>query len=249
MAGTRERDPVRKAFDLLKAVSELGGGRTLTEIAAAADIPPSTALRLLSSLVTAGALWTDGDRRYWPGAAVVRESWVPESHLPAPVRAELQALADGIREAVHLHVRVGHQRGILAVVNPVNPHRVQSVYRPRELTNLDRGAGAWAILAHTRPEVLDPYLATLEPHVRSETQRQMAHVREEGWVQSFNARGDGVKGLAVPVLGVDGTHPGSDVVAVVLSVPDQREVPEHMIEATIATASGLADLDAMALVW
>jgi IclR family transcriptional regulator, acetate operon repressor len=62
---------VDRALDLLTAVTERSP-LTLSDAARQADLAPSTALRLLRSLETAGLVTRDEDGRYRPGAQLIR---------------------------------------------------------------------------------------------------------------------------------------------------------------------------------
>src|SRR5215213_7272093 len=53
---------VRRAFDILKAVSSNAEGTSLTEIAARVELPKSTVSRMLSTLTGVGAVERVSDR-------------------------------------------------------------------------------------------------------------------------------------------------------------------------------------------
>lgn len=96
---------VDRALDLLAAVTERSP-LTLSDAARQADLPASTALRLLRSLEGAGLVTRDDDGRYRPGAQLIRlgaraftrAPLVQLSHQP------MRELAEKTGESVYLAI-------------------------------------------------------------------------------------------------------------------------------------------------
>ena len=96
---------VQRALTLLAAVSD-HGSMSLAETAREADLPASTALRLMRTLESSDFLTRDLDNKYQPGPrliqlgtkALLRDMLVPLS------RAPMQAVVDATGESVYLSV-------------------------------------------------------------------------------------------------------------------------------------------------
>ena len=132
MAGVESPDAtsstrtVERALALVSAISEQDGA-TLTQLADATDLSPSTASRLLGTLVQLGFTERDADNRYRPGrrlkqiaAVTLREEPLYELAGPA-----LHALADETGETASLAIPVDDERA-LYLRQVAGHHRVQT---------------------------------------------------------------------------------------------------------------------------
>lgn len=100
---------IERAFAVLSALS--GGPIGVTEVAERADLPKSTAARLLSSLSREGAVeQVPGDTRYrlGPRIALLAEGIVPVRSLVTTVRPILEELAAQTGETAGLSVAEGY---------------------------------------------------------------------------------------------------------------------------------------------
>ncbi len=157
---------VDRALDLLIALTDGSSGRSLSELARAADLSPATASRLLSTLAQRGFVQRSERGDYQPGrqlkqmaAIVLREE--PLYELAGP---HLTALAEETGETANLGIALDADR-VLYLRQVASPQRVQTAAWtgrtiPREGTAigaaLDGAVGAEGYVAMQR---------TVEPDV------------------------------------------------------------------------------------
>ena len=176
---------------------------TLTEIRLASRLPSSTCQRLVQQLVREGLLDRDGDD-YRIGLKVVR--WA----LPATegldivrvTRTVLLELRDGTQETSVLFLRdrqyrtvVGMARAHHAVVRAIS---VGMVARLRELGSSSR------VFMAFEPDALDQ---AIRDGLRrgGDLDRELADIRDRGWVETFAERETLSAGVAAPVFDRFGT--------------------------------------------
>lgn len=207
------------------------GPLALTTIAAAVQLTPSTALRILATLENMGYIARDGgSKRYVPGHKLIRLA-VPSTHthglrlLALPYMKELNAL---FGESVSIYVPAGHHRMCL--------QRVESTQPLREVVNigdtLPLGVGGAGRLLVSWLEVSPKKESFSLPDTLSKT--DMATIRTSGYAVGLNERQVGVYGVASPVF--DWT--GDIIGALSLSGPmvrfSQEALPD-MIKAVMHT--------------
>lgn len=181
---------------------------TLTELAAAAGMPLSTAHRLVGELQAWGALERDDEGRYVVGrrlwqlgtlAPVQRE--LREASLPA-----MQDVYEATHENVHLAVRQG--RSALYVERIHGRASVPLVSRAGVPLPLHATGVGKVLLAWAPREVLDDCLADLQPVTRytvterGRLLRELAQVRRQGYARTVEEMSLGTCSVAVPVLDV-----------------------------------------------
>jgi DNA-binding IclR family transcriptional regulator len=172
-AGTRT---VERALTLLTAVAEQGG--SLTQLARAADLSPSTASRLLATLAGRGLVRRDEHGHYHAGprlralaAASLRQD--PLHELAGP---HLSALAAETGETANLAVAADHRR-VVYLRQVASPRLVQTA--------------AWA--GRTIPRRGTALGAALR-----------GEVGDGGWIALSGAVEPEVTSIAAPVFGAGG---------------------------------------------
>jgi DNA-binding IclR family transcriptional regulator len=188
--GTRT---VERALTLLAAVAEEGG--TLTQLARAAELSPSTASRLLSTLAGQELVRRDESGRYGPGARLRQLAAValrsdPVYELAGP---HLTALARETGETANLAVAADDQR-VVYLRQAASPHLVQTA--------------SWA--GRTIPRRGTALGAALRGRVGA-----------GGYVSRAGAVEPDVTSIAAPVYGVD----GQIVAALSVLAPNYRVSP------------------------
>lgn len=207
-----------RVLALLSAFDESRPRLTLTELARAADLPVSTAHRLLAELTAWDAVARDDDGTYCVG----RRLW--QLGTLAPVQRELREVAlpamqdlyEATHENVHLAVRDGttalyveriHGSSSVALVSRAG------VPLPLHATGVGKVLLAWADRA-----TVDQCLADLRPVTpytiveRGRMVRELAAVRRNGYARTVEEMTLGTCSVAVPVHASDGGQDG-DVVA------------------------------------
>lgn len=182
----------------------------LAEIARRADLPPSTAHRLVGELVRLDALRRGPDGRYEIG----RRMW--EIGLLAPVQQDLRELAlphlqDVHRttgETVHLAVRDGLHS--LYVERIVARTSTPVLSRTGARLPLHATAVGKVLLAHSQPDVVrealrGPRRVTTRTIVEpGRLSRELSEVRRRGFARTAEEMTAGAWSVAVPIVLSDG---------------------------------------------
>jgi DNA-binding IclR family transcriptional regulator len=232
MAKVRGAASLDKGVELLLAILSAGEGAELAQIAARADIPSSTAHRLVAALISKGALSRVGPGRYAPGLRLV-SAMAPERRdavLAAAARPLLGRLAAEIGATAHLGVLEGDM-----VTYLVKAHGGGSPVLTRELIQLEAycsGIGK-VLLAHLDTPAREAYLAagpfvaltartTTEPEV---LRGLLTRIRDQGFAVDDAELEDDLYCLAVPVT-VSG---GGVVAALSASIRSDRPADQRWL--------------------
>lgn len=214
-----QKGTVERTLELIQLFAGARTEWTLGDLAGAANLPPSTAHRLLKLLQNQGFVESDAQtRRYRPGVELYRIGAVLASRMPI-IALAMPILQDIVRQSdetalLSLYYPRQQEKAFVAQVESTRSMRYVielNVRRP-----LLWGASAHAILAYLDPATLaqvlerrDPSPASGELPNRKELMRELARIRDEGYAWSA---GEGVAkalGLAFPVFGAGGAVVGS----------------------------------------
>jgi DNA-binding IclR family transcriptional regulator len=194
-----------RVLAILAAFDEHRPRLTLTEIAAAADLPVSTAHRLVGELQAWDALERDLDGCYVIGQRLWKVGTL------APVARELrQASLPGMQdlyEATHENVQLAVREGVRALYVETIRGRasVPVLSRPGVPLPLHATGVGKVLLAWAPRDVLEPCLEDLKPVTRytiterGRMLRELAGVRRLGYARTVEEMGYGTCALAVPV--------------------------------------------------
>ena len=216
---------IERAFAVLGALAD--GPIGVTEVADRADLPKSTAARLLASLAREGVVeQVPGDTRYRLGprlvtlAARIR----PARSLAALARPSLEALAGSAGEAAGLSVRDGDQVHYIEQVGSPNPVSV------RDWTGLADPAPRGLVRARSssRSRHRPPSSATSAGRWSASRERtlvtadalleRMRAIRRDGYTWALEEFDEGISSVAAPVADAS----GEVVAAVHLHGPSYR---------------------------
>lgn len=182
---------------------------TLTELAEAADLPVSTAHRLLGELQAWDAVERDPDGRYVVG----RRLW--KLGTLAPVARHLREAAlppmQDLYEATHENVQLAVREGTTALyVERIHGKAsVPILSRPGVPLPLHATGVGKVLLAYAPRELVEECVENLKPITRytiterGRMLRELAGVRRLGYARTVEEMGYGTCALAVPVLGAD----------------------------------------------
>lgn len=233
---------VARTMQVLGAFGEHHRRLGLTEIAARAELPAATTLRIVRQLVAAGALARLPDGRYVVG----RRVW--ELGLLAPVQTDVQEVAAPhlqdlqavTRATVHLAERDGDQvvyldrqsgRASVPVVSRTGSHL------PLHATGVGK-----VLLAHAPTEVRESVLGSLAAITRftvtspSVLEDQLERVRREGYATTEEEMTLGACSVAVPVTGVD----GEVIASLGIVVASLRRDRARLVSALRMAAAGIS---------
>jgi Transcriptional regulator len=237
---------IERAFAVLGALSE--GPIGVTEVAERADLPKSTAARLLASLAREGVVEQVGDTRYRLGprlvtlAARIR----PTRSLAALARPSLEELADTVGEAAGLSVPDGDLAHYIEQVGSPNPVSVRDWTGSR--IPLHAVSSGQVLLAYAPATFVQRYLGRPMERFTERTLvtadsllERMRAIRRDGYTWAFEEFDEGISSVAAPVADASG-----EVVAAVHlhgpsyrfpSVGSERALAEDVV-ATAARISG-----------
>jgi len=228
---------IERAFAVLGALAD--GPIGVTEVADRADLPKSTAARLLASLTREGVVeQVPGDTRYRLGprlvtlAARIR----PARTLAALARPSLEELADAVGEAAGLSVRDGDFTHYIEQVGSPNPVSVRDWTGSR--IPLHAVSSGQVLLAFSPPTFVQRYLGrpmeafTARTLVNADALLdRMRAIRRDGFAWALEEFDEGISSVAAPVADAS----GEVVAAVHLHGPSYR-FPSAGVEAALADA-------------
>jgi DNA-binding IclR family transcriptional regulator len=215
---------IERAFAVLGALAD--GPIGVTEVADRADLPKSTAARLLASLVREGVVeQVPGDTSYRLGprlvtlAARIR----PARSLAALARPSLGELAASTGEAAGLSVRDVDLAHYIEQVSSSNPVSVRDWTGSR--IPLHAVSSGQVLLAYTAPTFVQRYLGrpmeafTPRTLVTAEAVLdRMRAIRRDGYTWALEEFDEGISSVAAPVA----DSSGEVVAAVHLHGPSYR---------------------------
>jgi DNA-binding IclR family transcriptional regulator len=215
---------IERAFAVLGALAD--GPIGVTEVADRADLPKSTAARLLGSLVREGVVeQVPGDTSYRLGprlvtlAARIR----PARSLAALARPSLEELAETTGEAAGLSVREGDLAHYIEQVSSPNPVSVRDWTGSR--IPLHAVSSGQVLLAFTAPTFVQRYLGrpmeafTPRTLVSADALlNRMRAIRRDGYSWALEEFDEGISSVAAPVADAS----GEVVAAVHLHGPSYR---------------------------
>lgn len=216
---------------------------TLTEIAEAAGIPPSSAHRLIAELEREGLLERLPDRTYRLGVRL----WEFASRTPGAVG--LREIARPWLGAVHERVRQHAQLGVLSGRDVLFIDRMSTRDAVVNATliggriPLHASSSGLVLLAHADASLLADVIARglrsytdRTIHAGAELRAQLRRVREEGYAVTEGHIHPESRGIAVPVTG-----PGGGVYAAIgVVVPNDGASTHAYAELLHRAATGIA---------
>jgi DNA-binding IclR family transcriptional regulator len=207
--GTQSID---RAGEMLARLLDSDGPMSLRELAEAADLPKSTASRLLTALERHGLVHQDGERgKLEPGPAILRfaHRGGVERHLVELAETALEALSQTCDETVNLSVPTPQGVDHLAQVD--GRHFLgagQWVGRRVDYHCTANGKIFLAFGAAVLPPGRLARLTTDTVVSRAALEEQLEAVRREGYATAIDELEDGLSAIAAPVRG-----PTGDVIA------------------------------------
>lgn len=229
-SGGRGTQSIDRAAQLLVLVLESDDPVALGDLAATAELPKSTASRLLSALERHGLVHQEGPRgRLAPGPAMLRYAHrgAGERNLLELAREPLDALAEATGETVNLAVPAPGGVEHLAQVDGRHflgtgqwlDRRVELHCTGAGKLFLAFGVAALPpgpLAAHTPETVTDP----------DALEAELAGVRRRGYATTVDELEPGLTAMAAPVRG----HTGDVTAALTVSGPTLRLQPRRVAE-------------------
>lgn len=215
---------IERAFAVLGTLAD--GPIGVTEVAERADLPKSTAARMLVSLAREGVVeQVPGDTRYRLGQRLVTlaAGIMPARSLAALARPSLEGLAETVGEAAGLSVTDGHLVHYIEQIDSPNPVSVRDWTGSR--IPMHAVSSGQVLLAFSPPTVVQRYLGRpLEPFTdrtvvtADALLERLRAIRRDGYGWALEEFDEGISSVAAPVA--DGS--GEVVAAVHLHGPSYR---------------------------
>lgn len=217
---------------------------TLSEIATAADLPASTAHRLVAELEREGLLERLPDKSYRLGVRL----WEFASRTPGALglrelaRPWLAAVQSRVRQHTQLGVLAGHD--VLFVERMSTRDAVLNATLIGGRIPLPASSSGLVLLAHATPELLDEVCAAGWHHYTSETPSNETELREivrrvrsEGYACAEGYIHEESRGIAVPIVGPHGVVYG----ALGVVVPNDRTPIQGIVELLTVASRQITD--------
>lgn len=208
----KPRDMVAKALGLLTLVGQRMPGATLSELARTSKYPTSTTYRLLRSLVLEGFVrYDDQTKRYslGPTLFILSEQAASQMDFHEITTPVLERLSLVTGDAVLLSVLDGDRE--MQIQSVRGGRTFQFLGHPGLHAPLHSTALGKVLIAFSDPEQRERLLKRLplyEVGPKAITDRrafraEIRRVREQGWAISDEEHEEGVRSIAMPVLGSD----------------------------------------------
>src|SRR5262245_51932883 len=209
---------IDRAGDLLARLLASDGPMSLAELATAAELPKSTASRLLTALERHGLVRQAGERgKLEPGPAILRfaHRGGVERNLVELAGQSLDALSRASGETINLAVPTPTGVDHLAQVDGI--HFLGAGQWVGRRVDYDRTANGKVFLAFGAADV---------PPGRPALERELEGVRRDGYATAIDELEDGLSAMAAPVRG-----PADNVIAALsISGPTLRLTRERVAE-------------------
>ncbi|MBA3234431.1 MAG: IclR family transcriptional regulator [Chloroflexi bacterium] len=196
---------IERAFAVLATLAD--GPLGVTEVADRADLPKSTAARMLASLIREGVVeQVPGDTRYRLGQRLVTLSARirPSRSLAMLARPSLEALAATVGEATGLSIRDGDHVHYIEQVNSPNPVSVRDWTGSR--LPLHAVPSGQVLLTFASPIVVQRYVGRPMERFTDRTLitaeallGRMRAIRRDGYAWALEEFDQGIASVAAPV--------------------------------------------------
>lgn len=192
---------ISRALTLIRCFSPGVASLSLQELAAQAEIPKSTAVRILGALRAEGMIEHDPlTRTYSPGLGFLHWAQIAGHRwgVPSAVTDLMRSAAEQFGESISLYVRSGDSR--VAIAHLPGTRTLRHVIAVGEPMTLAAGASSWILLQDSPPEIVERVERTLRDRNATYTARErIAQGISQGYSASYGEREIGVAGVSVRV--------------------------------------------------
>ena len=202
---------VKRALQIMTVIADTGAPCGLSELATATGLPIATIHRLLRTLISAGMLRQEPDRRYALGSALIHLGDQALTMIAPLVRPHLATLVEALGETANAARLEGTQIVYLAQVS--SRHQMRMSIEVGRRVEAYRTAVGKAMLAQLDDQVIADVYANTEFVAATPTSitslddllRELQAVRTNGFATDDGEQEVGVRCVAVAVPGPPGT--------------------------------------------
>ena len=205
---------VKKVLDVLEAFEKPQVELGISELVKSSGLNTSTVYRICSELVQRGYLARLRNRgKYRLGQRFIKfyDSTNEITRLKDVAMVFMQKLSREINESVTLSILVGSEITDIACV--ISPHKLQLLSREGETLPLHCTSAGKIFLAQMGPDILGKILSTKDLPARTpntiadlnQLNKEIAVIRRQGVALDDEEYELGIRSVAVPVRGKDGT--------------------------------------------
>lgn len=225
---------VERALSIIEALADKGQPTGLGEIAEMVDLSPSTAHRLLNTLMVRGFVDQDSDSRYRLGIKLFRignaASYALDiKEIAAPF---MRQLLEQYNETVNMAILDNNQVVYIDQLESNNIVVVKMFAKTGSRGPAHCTGSGKVLLAGLKGEEVDRFLKTVEltrftpdtiidPEMMA---RELERVRRDGYALDMGERDEGVRCVAAPVK----NHEGRVVAALSISGPSMRMTASYI---------------------
>jgi DNA-binding IclR family transcriptional regulator len=213
-----------RGIRILEHLATAGAAQSVVEIAQATSLHRSIAYRLLRTLEDHQLVERDAAGRYGLGLGMAALARGVRTDLQSAALPVLTSLAAELGMTAFLVVRAGDEAVTVTSVEPPDS-AAHVAYRPGTRHPVGRGA---------------PGLALLVPEAPAPDDRDaLIQARRRGWATSHGEVIPGIRSVAAPVVGPDGTARGAVAVVFVDDGVDSDTVGQTVVAGAGKVAAGL----------
>jgi len=248
---TKKRDPLGRAFDVLRFLAEAPGQyQDVSHIALSLESQQSTISRLLSTLRETGTVEREGSNGgYRVGWEIIRIANLATAKLDYVDIASplIQELSAEFNETAFFALYSSERRQMIRISTAATTQPLRYFVAMNEWTEIFRGASGLAILAFLPQEERSAIVETAhsfaserEPWLdRDKLESFLAEVRDLGFAKTQGRRIAGAVGIAAPVFDSRGRVIGD----VIMTSPEERAplaTQDRIAEAVCSAAAKLS---------
>jgi IclR family acetate operon transcriptional repressor len=239
---------LRNACRILKLLGRQPDGLKAAELARALGLPVTTTLRIMTTLHLEGlARKTDGRFALGPALIQLGTAALDGVELRALAQPVLQRLSVATDETAHLAIPAENRSLIVAVQD--SPHPLRAASRPGFTAELHCSSTGKTFLAFLHADRLDELYRDARLTKRTPRtlvtlaalKREIALTRKRGYGFDDEEFSRGVRCLAAPVRGADGTV----LAAIGITAATVRFTKDRVPEIAAAVKSAAAELSVM----
>ncbi|GAA1864836.1 IclR family transcriptional regulator [Brevibacterium marinum] len=192
---------VSRALALIRCFAPGVDSLTLQELASEAEVPKSTAVRILGALRAEGMIDHDPfTRTYSPGVGFLHWAQVAGHRwgVPTAVTDLMHSAVSKFGESISLYVRSGDSR--IAIAHVPGTQTLRHVIAVGESMTLSAGSSSWILLQNAPPEIVERVERSLRDRGAGYTAKEkIERSTRLGYSSSRGEREAGVAGVSVRV--------------------------------------------------